>query len=368
MKYSRDIFKYFNPKNEVKLFTQTCGKLMSIAHCLIIYAMISSFLWSGDQEKLRIKLATLAPKGSVWTLALQEMGQRWAKETDGFIKLVIYPGGVAGDESHVVRKMRIGQFDAATLTTVGLSRIDMAITAFSHIPLLYQNYDELDYVREKLGDEISMQLRAAGFVVIHWGDAGWVHFFTQTPMTRPEELKGMKLFVWSNESSDYSLWVKMGFHPVPLAATDISMGLNTGMINAFDTTPIAALSNQWFPFANHMADMKWAPLVGATVIKVETWEKIPVEYQKVMLQIAKEIEKKLMYETRSLNQKAIDTMQEHGLTVHHVDSTDYGIWEELVKSIYPEIRGKFVPNVYFDKAVNLTNEYRLKVSKEDNSP
>ncbi|MEK0371240.1 MAG: TRAP transporter substrate-binding protein DctP, partial [Nitrosopumilus sp.] len=113
-----------------------------------------------------------------------------------------------------------------------------------------------------------------------------VHFFTQTPMTRPEELKAMELFVWSNESSVYSLWVEMGFHPVPLAATDITMGLNTGMINAFDTTPIAALSNQWFPLANHMADMKWAPLVGATVIKVETWKKIPVEYRKVMLQIA----------------------------------------------------------------------------------
>ena len=136
--------------NEVKLFTQTCGKLMSIAYCLIIHAMMSSFLWSGDQETLRIKLATLAPKGSVWTLALQEMGQRWAKETDGFVKLIIYPGGVGGDESHVVRKMRIGQFDAATLTTVGLSGIDSAITAFSHIPLLYQNYSELLMFRTSL--------------------------------------------------------------------------------------------------------------------------------------------------------------------------------------------------------------------------
>ncbi|MEK0371239.1 MAG: hypothetical protein QQN55_08820, partial [Nitrosopumilus sp.] len=69
----------------------------------------------------------------------------------------------------------------------------------------------------------------------------------------------------------------------------------------------------------------------------------------------------MMYETRALYQKAIDTMQEYGLTVHHVDSTDYGMWDELVKSVYPEIRGKFVPNDYFDRAVYFTNEYRLKV-------
>jgi TRAP-type C4-dicarboxylate transport system substrate-binding protein len=329
--------------------------------CFLILLIIgNTALWSMDENQIRIKLATLAPNGSVWISALEEMAQKWEEETNGFVKLVIYPGGVVGDESHVVRKMRIGQFNAATLTTVGLSNLDSAVTAF-HIPLLYQSYEELDYVREKLADDIYIRLRDAGFVVLNWGDAGWVHFFTHTPITRPDELRTMKLFVWSNESGDMFLWKRLGFNPIPLAATDIALGLNTGLINALDTTPLLALSNQWFAMANHMTDLKWAPIVGATVITSTTWNNIPTEYQKVMLRAAKDMERKLMNEIRALNEESVKVMEEHGLIVHQVKEQDYELWKELVQEAYPYIRGRYVSEIYFDKAFNLLDEYRLNI-------
>ena len=67
----------------------------------------------------KIKLATLAPDGSPWHRLLQEMGDRWQRETDGRVRLVIYPGGVAGDDGDTLRKIRIGQLQAATLTVNG---------------------------------------------------------------------------------------------------------------------------------------------------------------------------------------------------------------------------------------------------------
>src|SRR5262245_54016193 len=56
-----------------------------------------------------IKLATLVPEGSVWDKGLREMGSQWATRTQNRVTLRVYPGGVAGDEPDVVRKMRIGQ-------------------------------------------------------------------------------------------------------------------------------------------------------------------------------------------------------------------------------------------------------------------
>jgi len=180
---------------------------------------------------IRIKLATLAPRGSIWHSALEQMGQTWEKETDGLITFVVYPGGIAGDEAHIVRKMLIGQLNAAMLTTVGLSNIDSSVTALSHIPLLYESYEELDYIRSALRTEISANFAEKGFIILNWGDAGWVHFFTQLPMRIPDDLRCMKLFFWSNESGNPALWKKMGFHVRPRAVPSYQPTRSTGRRN-----------------------------------------------------------------------------------------------------------------------------------------
>ncbi len=59
-------------------------------------------------KTINLKLATAAPKGTCWDLALQEMSQQLELETEGRIKLTIYAGGIVGDESNIVRKLWIG--------------------------------------------------------------------------------------------------------------------------------------------------------------------------------------------------------------------------------------------------------------------
>ena len=53
-----------------------------------------------------IKLASLVPDGSVWHKILQGTGAEWSTATGGRVTLRIYPGGVAGDEPDMVRKLR----------------------------------------------------------------------------------------------------------------------------------------------------------------------------------------------------------------------------------------------------------------------
>jgi TRAP-type C4-dicarboxylate transport system substrate-binding protein len=73
------------------------------------------------KSKEVLKLATLAPQGSVWDTTLRAMGAEMATASGGEVQLRLYPGGVAGDESDVVRKMRLGQFQGAALTVTGLA-------------------------------------------------------------------------------------------------------------------------------------------------------------------------------------------------------------------------------------------------------
>ena len=91
-----------------------------------------------------IKLGTMAPDRSLWHQAIQQMGSDWRKATAGRVSLTVF-AGTMGDEPTIVRKMRLNQLQAASLTAVGLLAIDQAFNVFS-IPLFYESYEELLHV------------------------------------------------------------------------------------------------------------------------------------------------------------------------------------------------------------------------------
>jgi len=95
-----------------------------------------------------INMGTLAPEGSPWHDALLQVKQDWNRISRGRVVLRIFPSGVQGDENVMIRKMRIGQLQAVAVSGNGLSRIEPAISCLQ-IPLMFDSYDELDYVRDQ---------------------------------------------------------------------------------------------------------------------------------------------------------------------------------------------------------------------------
>ncbi len=304
-----------------------------------------------------VKLATLAPEGSLWHLIAKDMAERWKQASDGQVVVRIFPGGIAGDEGDVVRKIRIGQLQAAAVTAGAFQDIDSATMALM-IPMLYDSDAELDYVRDRLAPELESRMAARGFVVLNWGDAGWVHFFAKRPVVRPDDLRARKLFVWAGDSVSLDLYRRAGMNAVPLAVTDVLPGLQAGLIDAFDTTPLAALAFQWFAKAPYMTDLPWAPLVGATVIGRGAWERIPPQLRPILLAAAREAGAARREEIRRLDREVVAEMQKYGLRVVPVPPEARGEWRASAEAVYPVIRGKLVPPEYFDAAVRLRDEYR----------
>ena len=314
-----------------------------------------------------IKLGTLAPDGSKWYFQLRNMGEKWKDATNGQVMFRIYSGGVVGDEVDMVRKMRIGQLHAAAMTDVGLSCIIPEINVFQ-MPLMFNSYEELDYVRNKMAPELEKLLEARGFVVLNWGDAGWVHIFSQKPVVYPQDLKthNQHIFVWAGGTENFKAWKAAGFHPVEVAVPDIFVSLQTGLINTFTTTPLIALSHQWFALADNMCGLAYAPLCGATIITKKKWERIPAEMRPALMAVARSSGKELNQEIRNMDQIAVEIMKKHGLAVHPVPQDAVAEWKRLSeKYLYPELLAKKVPLDMFNEVQALLLEYRQQYQAKD---
>ncbi|HYL77980.1 MAG TPA: TRAP transporter substrate-binding protein DctP [Bryobacteraceae bacterium] len=306
-----------------------------------------------------IRLGTLVPRNSRWHEILLNMGEEWKKASGGKVELKIYPSGEQGDEPEMVQKIRIKKLQAVALSGAGLSGIDAAVSALQ-VPMMLSSYEELDYVRDKISPRLEKGLADRGFIVLNWGDAGWVHFFTKQPAMHPDEIRRLKLCVLQGDNSTFQLYKINGFHPVALAATDILTGLQTGLIDAFQSPPLFALSNQWFGGAKNMLDIKFAQLVGATLISKDVWNKIPPDVQKEMLASARTAGVALRDEIRKAESSSIPMMQQFGLNVVHADAKAEGEWRQLAESIWPKLRGTMVPPDLFDQVKQLRDEFRKK--------
>jgi len=310
-------------------------------------------------QRVLIKMGTVAPDGSPWHQILQQMGQDWRNISGGQVELRIYPGGVLGDEPDMIQKMRIGQLQAVALSGSGLSRLEPAVACLQ-IPLMIDSYEELDYVRDRMAPRLEQAIEQKGYVVLNWGDAGWVHFFTKTPARRLDDIRRMKLFTMAGDADALELYQSAGFRPVPLATTDMLPALQTGLIDAFDVPPLLAMLNQWFGVAQYMIDIKWAPLVGATIVSKKTWERIPEPNRTKMLEAARAAGLRLRGEIRKMGDDAVEAMKKRGLKVITLDAATAAEWRREVEEAYPKLRGRLVAADLFDEVRRLRDEFRSK--------
>jgi TRAP-type C4-dicarboxylate transport system substrate-binding protein len=305
-----------------------------------------------------LKLATAAPKGTSLHQALLEMRQKWLQAPGGGAILTIYPTGVQGGEADVVRRMNNGQIQSAMLTVVGLSEIDASVSALQYMPMMFRNLEEVDYVRDRVAPTLEKRLLAKNFVVLFWGDAGWVRFFSKEPARLPADFKKMKMFTWAGDAYQADLMKTAGYQPVPLEINDIYMGLQNGMINAVAQPPFWALAGQMYRPAPYMLEVNWAPLVGATVITKKSWDAIPAETREAMLKAAKEAGAQIKTRSRAESDESVAAMKKLGLKVQAASPEIDAEWRKVAEEFYPKIRGKIVPADIFDEVTRLLQEYR----------
>ncbi len=300
-----------------------------------------------------IKLGTLAPKGTPWETLLKQMSQDWTRLSNGQVTLRIYAGGTLGNEGDMVKKMRVGQLQAAALTTIGLHDISPDPLGLD-VPMLIDNDAQLEFVRARVAPSLEKKIEDKGFVVLAWSEIGFVRFFSSKKYESIKALEeGGKVFCWEGDPGSAEAWRAAGFHPVVISSTDIVSSLQTGMLDTIAATPLYAYTSQYSQKARFMIDTPWSPLTGAMVVKKDAWEKIPADVRAKLLESVKETGKKIDIEVRRMDAEAMKSMKAQGLTVVKGDPAEMLV---AAKAAWKVLRGKVVPADTFDAVQKAATE------------
>src|SRR5574343_2066518 len=322
---------------------------------LLLAGVLATSALAADKQ---LRIGTLATKNSLYHRQLMELGEAWRSAQGGNAKYLVYPDGSQGGETDMVRRMRIGQLQGGLLSVVGLREIEPSIAALQNMPLMFRSWEEIDYVREKMRPAMEKKFLDKGFVVLAWGDAGWVRFFSKEPAVRPDDFRKMQFFAWGSEVEQQEIMKSLGYTPVPLETGDILPSIQTGMINAVPSTPYFALATQIYTTAGNMLELNWAPIVGALVITKKAWDELSPEGQAAVREAGAKAGMQMRAKARQEVDEAVEAMKKRGLTVNKPNAEQMKEWNELADRLYPRIRGKMVPAETFDEVVGYLKALR----------
>ncbi len=332
--------------------------LVAALGALLVLALVLALGGEAQARKRMLKIGTAAPRGTLWAKAVEELGARFAELSDGELGFRVYPG-VAGDEPTILRKMRVGQLQGAAFTSTGLSLISREPMALQQ-PLFFDSYAELDAVRDALAPELREIFARHGFVLLTWSDAGWLYFFTKRPAASLAQIQGIKIWKWANDPHAVKMAAELGFVPVVLSSVDLLPSLRTGMIDAFPSTPMAALATQAYSQAPNLIDLPWAPVIGAIIVTEESWAPIAPELKPQLVAAAEQIGRRLRDDVRIQTDEALASMAKNGLRRHAPSPAELEAWKKKVAALNAAARGTALDAALLDRVTALRDAYRAR--------
>lgn len=324
---------------------------------VLILLIVAFAIFSASAQEL--KIGSLAPRNTPYDDILRQLGDEWRSISNGRIRMTIYPGGTAGDEPDMIRKVRIGTLQGAVLSGIGLSRISSDALVLT-LPFFFDGIDEVDYVLEKMTPTIEAKLEDKGFVVIALVAAGWINFFSRDPVMLPDDMKTQKMVVTNENSELEQVWKSLGFDIVNISSDNIISSIQAGRIDALYSPPVLAASYQWFTMIDNMLAPRLSPLIGSLVLSKSAWRRIPNNMKAELLASAQDLMVGLYSQTQELDERAMNVMLDYGLNVTEISDEDYLVWEQMFRQGTMEVVGpnRYISTEVFEEAVGYLNEYR----------
>ena len=291
-----------------------------------------------------IKFATVAPEGSTWTRQMRAIDKELREKSDNRLGFRIYAGGIAGDELDVLKKIRIGQIHCAAFSGVGFGRI-LPMVRVLDLPFMFRNYQEIDLVHKKLRPFFAKGFREKGFELLSWAEVGNVNLFSKHPIKEVRDLSGLKVWAWSGDPIAKETFVAMGVNPIPLAITDVTTALNTGMINTVYAPPLGALALQWQNYLDYMMALPLTHSTGAVLISSKYFNRLPKDLAGLLTDTLEKGMTDLTIELRKQGKQAIDIIKKSGLTVIPAPKGEalrqfYNVHTEVARNLAGKIYSK----------------------------
>jgi TRAP-type C4-dicarboxylate transport system substrate-binding protein len=321
---------------------------------LIILALLAS----GLANAAVLKIATVAPEGSDWMKQMRIGASEIKERTEGRVQIKYYGGGVMGNATKVLGKIRIGALHGGAFTPSAMQQIYPEISLIS-LPLIFDSEEEAAYVRSRLDQTMKDGLEEAGWVSFGFAAAGFAIIMSSEPVRGLDDMKGKRVWVPEGDTISYASMEALSLSPVTLPMTDVLTGLQTGLLDVVPMSPIGALVLQWHTKVKYVTDMPLIYTIGFMVVDKRAYNKIDAADRAIIDEVMTRMYAQFNVDNLIDNKEAYEALLNSGIERVTVDPAEMASIREVLLESNRELarQGEYSLALY-DEMMQYVEEYR----------
>lgn len=222
------------------------------------------------------------------TVALDKFAELVAERTQGRITPKNFHSGVLGSQPDAIEQVRVGAIEFGNFNLGPMGPV-VPEADVVNLPFIFKGLDHMHRVMDgPVGEEIGAAMAAKGLMPLAWYDSGARSFYnSQRPITKPEDVKGLKVRVMNNE-----LFVGMiealGGNATPMAFSEVYQSIKTGVVDGAENNWPSFESTNHYEVAGYFSLSEHLIIPECVCVNTAIWDALSDEDKEIVKNAAVE--------------------------------------------------------------------------------
>jgi tripartite ATP-independent transporter DctP family solute receptor len=293
-----------------------------------------------DAEKptYTFRLAETHPADYPTTKGDKKFAELVKERSNGRITIDVFPSAQLGEEKAVIEQVQLGAIEFTRVSTGPLGEFNKDFGVFS-LPYIFNNDDHVwKFLLSDDGAKLLDSLESSKLKGLAYYTSGSRSFYSGKPLTKLEDLKGLKIRVIENKLN-IDIMEALGASATPMPYGEVYSALQTGVIDAAENNYPSYYSSKHYEVAKNYLLDGHQRVPEVLMISQVTWAKLSEEDQGIIKQAAMDSIEYQREEWAKYEKESEEQVKAGGATVKEV--ADLKPWQDAVKPVIEKYRSEY---------------------------
>jgi TRAP-type C4-dicarboxylate transport system substrate-binding protein len=237
---------------------------------VLVLGLLAAPAPSAAADKVRIRIASIAPQGSIFAIEAKAASRELEAATNGAVELKWYFGGIFGDDLEALNKVRAGQLEGIASATL-CHRLAPSMRVLRMVGAV-QTLDEAEVVIARMKKQLDDEFADTGFVSLGTVPFGSDIIFSRNPVASLADLRKRPLWAWSLEGTFAHDAEQLGLSVVKLPVAEAAKAYDDKKIDGFMGSPALFVGYQWSARTHYFTPIKMSVVPLCVLVSARALE------------------------------------------------------------------------------------------------
>ena len=299
------------------------------------------------QQKLILKASDVHPAGYPTVVAVEDLGKKLEKATNGRVTVAMYPSMQLGGEKEAIEQAQVGAIAFARVSVGALGPVIDDLNVFN-LPYVFRNTTHMQNVIDgPIGQDLLDRVTNSGkgLIGLCWMDAGARNFYnTKKPIKTMADLKGLKVRVMGNPMF-VDMANSMGGNGVAMGYDQVFSALQTGVVDGAENNPPSFVFDNHYQVAKFYTIDEHLIVPEMLVFSKKIWDTMSKDEQAALMKFSKEAQQEERKLWAEYEKQAMDKAKAAGIQIIEVSDADKKAFQDAVKPVWDKYGPKYADTI-----------------------